>query len=416
MRAVVWKEPMKVAVENVDDPKIEEPTDAIMRLTTAAICGSDLHMYEGRAPLEPGQVFGHENLGVIEEVGSSVKTLKKGDRVVLPFNIGCGFCSNCSRGFTNACLVVNPTSHGGGYGYSGMGPFKGGQAERIRVPYADFNALPLPGTPGDEFEDDFVMLADVFPTGWHAAELANVQAGSSVAIFGAGPVGLMAALSAKIKGAAQIYVVDSVPERLALVAKIEGAVAIDYSKGDPVEQILEKHKPIAALIPPSPQGGQKMPGVFSAIDAVGYESYAHDRKSQNPQQVLEDCIRVTNPTGSIGIIGVYFPEDPRGVDELEKKGQFVISLGNAWNKGITIGQGQAPVKKYNVHLRNLIIAGIAKPSFIVSHHLPLDGAPDAYKHFDAREQGYTKVLLRPGERPTANGVKGETTEKTAVAR
>ncbi len=397
MRAVVWKEPMKVAVEQVEDPRIEEPTDAVMRLTTAAICGSDLHMYEGRAPLQAGQVFGHENLGVIEEVGSAVRSIKTGDRVVLPFNIGCGFCFNCTRGFGNACLTVNPSSHGGGYGYSGMGPFKGGQAERVRVPYVDYNALKLPGTPGDEFEDDFVMLADVFPTGYHATELANVMAGGSVAIFGAGPVGLLAALSARIKGAAAIYVVDSIPERLALVSKVEGAVAIDYTQGDPVQQIIEKQKAVASLFEPQPDAGKKMPGVFSAIDAIGYEASTHDNKTQNPNQVLDDCIRVTNPTGSIGLIGVYFPEDPRGISEDEKQGKFTLSLGNAWNKGITIGMGQAPVKKYNVYLRDLIIAGCAKPSFIVSHHLPLEGAPDAYKHFDARDDGYTKVLLRPGE-------------------
>ncbi|HYZ15038.1 MAG TPA: alcohol dehydrogenase catalytic domain-containing protein, partial [Candidatus Acidoferrum sp.] len=214
MRAVVWKEPYKVVVEQIENPRIEEPTDAVLRLTTAAICGSDLHMYEGRAPMQPGQVFGHENLGVIEQVGSAVRTIKPGDRVVLPFNIGCGFCFNCTRGYSNACLTTNPQSHSGGYGYSGMGPHRGGQAEYVRVPYADYNCLKLPGRPGDDFEDDFVLLADVFPTGYHATEQAHVQPGDTVAIFGAGPVGLMAALSAKIRGASEIYVVDTVKERL----------------------------------------------------------------------------------------------------------------------------------------------------------------------------------------------------------
>jgi len=397
LKAVVWKKPYTVIVEDVEDPRLEEPTDAILRLTTAAICGSDLHMYEGRAPMEPGQVFGHENLGVIESVGSSVKTIKPGDRVVLPFNIGCGFCFNCSRQFSNACLTNNPKSHGAGYGYSGMGPFKGGQAEFVRVPYADYNCLKLPGTAGDRFEDDFVMLADVFPTGYHATEQARVKPGDSVAIFGAGPVGLMAAMSARIRGASEIYVVDVVKDRLDKVREIEGAIAVDFSKGDPVEQILDLRAPQRAVQNLRPTGGDKMPGVMCGIDAVGYEAWTHAQpgKKQDPTQVIEDLIRITNPTGHIGLIGVYFPQDPGGVDEDAKKGRFTMSLGKAWDKGLSIEMGQAPVKQYNVYLRDLILAGIAKPSFLVSHRLPLEAAPNAYEKFDQRTDGYTKVLLKP---------------------
>ena len=403
MKAVVWKEPRKVVVEEVDRPSIQEPTDALMRLTTSAICGSDLHMYEGRAPLEPGTIFGHENLGVIEEVGPSVKTIKRGDRVVLPFNIACGFCFNCVRGYSNACLTTNPKSHGAGYGYSGMGPYPGGQAEFVRVPFADYNCLKLPGTAGDQWEDDFVLLADVFPTGYHATEQAHVQAGDTVAIWGAGPVGLMAALSARIKGASEIYVVDCVPARLEKVRAIEGAVPVDFSKGDPVEQIFELRKPHRESVQNlRPGAGEKMPGVMCAIDAVGYESYADDApgERQDPDQILRDVVRVVNPTGHIGLIGVYFPEDPRGVTEDEKHGRFTLELGKAWEKGASIEMGQAPVKRYNVYLRDLIVAGLAKPSFLVSHRLPLDAAPDAYEKFDLRADGYTKVLLKPA-------VKGE---------
>ena len=175
MKAAVWKEPYKVVVEDVEDPRIEDATDALLRLTTTAICGSDLHMFEGRAPVKPGETFGHENLGVIDKVGPAVRNVKPGDRVVMPFNIACGFCFNCARQYTNACLTTNPQGHGGGYGYSGMGPYRGGQAELLRVPFADFNCLKLPGRPGDEFEDDFVLLADVFPTGYHATEQAHVR-------------------------------------------------------------------------------------------------------------------------------------------------------------------------------------------------------------------------------------------------
>ena len=159
MKAVVFQEPCNVIVENVDNPKIEQPGDAIVKITSAAICGSDLHMYEGRTGVEPGTVFGHENMGVVQEVGPGVTSIKVGDRVVLPFNIACGFCFNCLRGYTSACLTANPQQAHAAYGYASMGPFKGGQAEFLRVPYADFNALKLPGTPGDQWEDDFVMLS-----------------------------------------------------------------------------------------------------------------------------------------------------------------------------------------------------------------------------------------------------------------
>ncbi len=405
MRAVVFKKPYNVSIDTVDDPVIVEPTDAVVRITTAAICGSDLHMYEGRAPVQPGLVLGHENMGVIEHVGPGVRTLKIGQRVVLPFNIGCGFCFNCNRGFTSACLTANPQTAGAGYGYSGLGPHRGGQAELIRVPYADFNCLKLPGTPGDKWEDDFVLLADIFPTAYHATELVHIIPGDTVAIFGAGPVGLLAALSARIRGAAEIYVVDSVPERLALVREVQGAVPVDSSVGDPVEQILEKRKPhIANSLNLQPHAGDKMPGVMCAIDAIGYESSPHadPGRVDRPGQSLADCIRVTNPTGRVALIGVYFPEDPGSKDADAKHGNFLVALGEAWNKGLSIGMGQAPVKRYNEYLRDLIVGGLAKPSFIVSHRLPLEGAIDAYGKFDERVDGYTKVLLKPRELASVN--------------
>lgn len=400
MKAVVYKGKNRVAVEEVADPRIEAPGDAIIRITTAAICGSDLHMYEERSSAEPGTVFGHENQGVVEQTGPGVSGLQEGDRVVLPFNIGCGFCFNCTRGFTNACLTANPEAATAGYGYSGMGPYRGGQAELLRVPYADFNALKLPGKPGDEFEDDFVLLADIFPTGWHAAELANVKSGDSVAVFGAGPVGLLSAYSSLIKGAAEVYVVDRAPERLRLAEQI-GAVPVDFTKGDPVEQIKDlrasnKYRK-QALRP----GEEKMAGVNCAIDAVGYQAVSEkDPEKEDPMQTVRQIAELVNPTGSVGLIGVYFDEDPGGVDKHAKQGEFLFPLGKFWNNGISIGQGQAPVKRYNVYLRDLIIMGRAKPSFIVSHRLPLARAVEAYEHFDKRGVGtgkeWTKVLLKPG--------------------
>lgn len=175
MKAVVYKEPFRVAVENVPDPTIQHPNDVLVRITSTCICGSDLHMYEGRTAARPGIVFGHENLGIVEEVGSAVTSIKRGDRVVMPFNVACGFCKNCVAGYTGFCLTVNPGFAGGAYGYVAMGPYTGGQAEYLRVPYADFNCLPLP--PGREHEADFAMLADIFPTGYHGCELADVRPG-----------------------------------------------------------------------------------------------------------------------------------------------------------------------------------------------------------------------------------------------
>ncbi|MDI3339989.1 MAG: glutathione-independent formaldehyde dehydrogenase [Sphaerobacter sp.] len=395
MKAVVYKGPNKVAVEQVEDPRIQAPTDVLVRVTSTAICGSDLHMYEGRTAAQPGIVFGHENMGVVEEVGSGVATIKKGDRVVMPFNIACGFCFNCVRGYTGFCLTANPGFAGSAYGYVAMGPYPGGQAEMLRVPFADFNCLKLPGQPGDEWEDDFMMLADIFPTGYHGTELADVRPGSTVAVFGAGPVGLMATYSAMLRGAAEVYVVDRVPERLKKAEEI-GATPIDFSKGDPVQQIFDARSKKPGVRGAMRPGEETMLGVMCGVDAVGYQASSHtDGSKEQPNRVLEDLIRVVNPTGRIGIPGLYVPTDPGGVDDAAKQGQLLLSFGKLFEKGIRLGTGQTNVKQYNVFLRDLIISGRAKPSFVVSHRVPLEQAPMAYEKFDKRIEGYTKVVLKP---------------------
>ena len=383
MKAVVYKGPFEVAVENVPDPEIKHPNDVIVKITSSCICGSDLHMYEGRTAAQAGIVFGHENMGLIQEVGPAVKTLKKGDRVVMPFNVACGFCKNCQRGFTGFCNTVNPGFAGGAYGYVAMGPWVGGQAEYLQVPFADFNCLPLPT--GTEWESDFAMLADIFPTGYHGAELADVSPGESVAVFGAGPVGLMAAYSCMIRGAAEVYVIDHVKERLDKAAEI-GGIPIDFDKGDPVQQIKDR------------RDGQ---GVDKGIDAVGYQaanagsSAAGGEQDEAPNIVLNQIIDVVNPTGALGIPGLYVPTDPGGVDEGSKRGALSINFGRLFEKGLRLGTGQCNVKKYNAYLRDMIISGRATPSFVVSHSVSLDEAPGAYKKFDQRVDGYTKVILKP---------------------
>jgi glutathione-independent formaldehyde dehydrogenase len=395
------KGPKKVAVEQVEDPRIESATDVLVRITTAGICGSDLHMYEGRTAAQPGLVMGHENMGVIEEVGSAVHQLRTGDRVVLPFNISCGTCFNCTRGYTSACLTANEESAGAGYGYVGMGPYKGGQAELLRVPWGEANCIKLPGSPGDELEDDFLLLSDIFPTGYHAAEMAQVHPGTTVAIFGAGPVGLLAAYSAILRGAAEVYVVDAVQERLDKAQKI-GAIPIDFRKGPPAEQIRDLRLKNPLVRGAMRQGEEKMAGVMCGIDAVGYQAKDfEDPSEEQPTSLIEQLVEVVNPTGALGVIGVYLPEDPGGKDKAAKQGVYRIPWGKLWEKGIQLGTGQTPVRKYGLLLRDLIIAGRAKPSFIVSRRIPLVEAPEAYERFDRREPGYTKVLIKPGAQGTA---------------
>jgi glutathione-independent formaldehyde dehydrogenase len=378
VKAVVYRGPYKVAVEDVPDASIEAPGDALVKITTTNICGSDLHMYEGRTAVEEGKVLGHENMGIVEEVGAGVTRIKRGDRVSVPFNIACGTCRNCGAGWTSFCLRTNPTEgvDGAAYGYAQMGPYQGGQAEYLRVPYADFNLLELPA--GSDFERDFTMLSDIFPTGYHGAAMAGVTTGSTVVVFGAGPVGLLAAHSSYLRGAARVFVVDLQPDRLA-VAERFGATAISIADGAPADQVLDA------------TGGL---GADCGIEAVGYQ--AHDRAGdEHPEMVLDGLVKAVRTAGGLGVVGVYVPEDPQAASEGAKDGRIDFDFGTLFQKGLRIGTGQAPVKRYNRELRDLIIAGQATPSLLVSHELGLDGAADAYEKFDQRIDGYTKILLHP---------------------
>lgn len=375
MKGVVYQGPRQVAVQNVPDPTIQDPQDAIIRITTTNICGSDLHMYEGRTAVEEGKILGHENMGIVEEVGPGVTRIQVGDRVSVPFNIACGTCRNCTTGWTSFCTRTNPTEgmDGAAYGYANMGPYDGGQAEHLRVPYADFNLLELP--PGTEHENDFTMLSDIFPTGWHGVVLSGMQPGDRVAVFGGGPVGLMAAHSAQLMGASEVFLVDKEADRLRLAASI-GATPVDFSAGDPVEQILDA------------TGGL---GTDRGVEAVGWQ--AHDPSGEeHPELVLDNLVKTVRTTGGIGVVGVYVPQDPVTGDDA---GRIGWDYGTFFTKGQSMGTGQAPVKRYNRHLRDLILTGRATPGFIVSHEVGLDQAVDAYDRFDRRVDGYTKVLLHP---------------------
>jgi threonine dehydrogenase-like Zn-dependent dehydrogenase len=377
MKAIVYNDARDVSVTEVPDAGIEQPTDVLVKVTSTNICGSDLHIYEGRAPLEQGMAIGHEPLGEVIEVGDAVVKLKAGDMVSVPFNIACGFCRNCEKGLTGFCLSVNPEMPGGAYGYPNMGGYQGGQAELLRVPFGDFNCLKLPED-AKEKEADYAMLADIWPTGWHGTELAGVEPGDSVVVYGGGPVGLMAALSAQVKGAEQVMLVDRHADRLRLAEEI-GVIAIDDSKAPAVDQVLEL------------TGGE---GAARGVEAVGWQ--AHDPQGHEvPNSTMNALVSSVRATGRIGVVGVFVPEDPQGPDELMREGKIVFDIGNFFAKGLGMASGQANVKAYNRELRDLIHVGKAKPSWVVSHHLGLDEGPDAYAHFDARDDGWTKVVLHP---------------------
>ena len=380
MKALVYYGPYDVRVAEMPDAVIEQPTDVLVKITSTNICGSDLHMYEGRTDMESGKILGHENLGEVVEVGKAVAGIKVGDMVCLPFNIGCGYCKNCEKGFTGFCLTMNPGFAGAAYGFAGMGPYSGGQAEYLRVPYGDFNCLKLPED-AIEKENDYVMLSDIFPTGYHATELAGVKPGESVVIYGAGPVGLMAAHSAAIKGAAKIMVVDNQKDRLKLAEDL-GAIAIDFSKGPAVEQVLELTDGL---------------GADRGCECVGYQC-CDKHGEEHSNATMNDLVQAVKATGSIGVVGVFVMKDPKSKEVLQQKGHMDFDFGRFWSKGQRIATGQANVKSYNRELCALISAGKAKPSSIISHELSLEEAPEAYKHFDKRDKGWTKVVLKPGKK------------------
>jgi threonine dehydrogenase-like Zn-dependent dehydrogenase len=277
--------------------------------------------------------------------------------------------------------VANPDPKiaGAAYGFADMGPWPGGQAELLRVPWADFDALRLPED-ARERQDDYVMLSDIFPTGWHSVVMSGLQPGETIVIYGGGPVGQMAALSAITQGAAKVMVVDRHPDRLRLAQEI-GAMTIDDSKVNPVEAVMEETRGL---------------GADRGAECVGYQ--AHDPEGHEDNSLtLNHLVESVRFTGGIGTVGVYVPADPGAPDDLARQGRARFDFGNFWFKGQHMGTGQCPVKRYNRHLRSLIAQNKVKPSWIVSHDLPLEQALEAYKHFDAREDGWTKVVLHPGQ-------------------
>lgn len=389
MRALVWHGSGDVRAETVPDPTIVDPTDAIIRVTSTCICGSDLHLYDGYMPtMEPGDVIGHEPMGIVEEVGSAVTKLKPGDRVVVPFTISCGSCWFCERGLFSLCDRTNPNapmaakimghSPAGLFGYSHMlGGFPGGQAEFLRVPHADVSPIKVPDGIPDE---QVVFLSDIFPTGYMAAEQADIEPGDTVAIWGCGPVGQFAIRSAWMMGAGRVIAIDRVPERLKM-AEDGKAETLNFDKVDVFDSLQEMTK------------GR---GPDRAIDAVGSEAHVsgitglYDKIKQQTRMendrpfVFREALRCVRKGGTLSVPGVY-------IGFADK-----IPLGTMMNKGITIKTGQTHVPRYTESLLRMIVDGEIDPSFVVTHVAPLERGPELYKTFRDKKDGCIKVVLKPG--------------------
>ncbi|MEN8585255.1 formaldehyde dehydrogenase, glutathione-independent [Arthrobacter sp. KBS0703] len=394
-KAVAYKGPGKVEVIDIDYPSFElkdgpgvnpanvgrkVPHGAILKTVATNICGSDQHMVRGRTTAPPDLVLGHEITGEVVEVGPGVEFIKVGDLCSVPFNIACGRCRNCKERKTGVCLNVNPDRPGSAYGYVDMGGWVGGQANYVLVPYADWNLLKFPDKDrAMEKILDLAMLSDIFPTGFHGAVSANVGVGSTVYVAGAGPVGLAAATSAQLLGAAVVIVGDLNSERLAQ-ARSFGCETVDLTKGGPAEQIEQ----ILGV-----------PEVDCGVDAVGFEAKGHGQGAQEaPATVLNSLMDITTAGGALGIPGLYVTGDPGGIDEAAKKGSLSLSLGTGWAKSLSFTTGQCPVMKYNRQLMMAILhdrVHIAKN--VNAKPILLNDAPKGYAEFDAGAA--TKYVLNP---------------------
>jgi threonine dehydrogenase-like Zn-dependent dehydrogenase len=389
MKALVWQGKKDVRVEKVPDPEILNPHDVIIAVTSTAICGSDLHLYDGVIPrMEKGDILGHEFMGEIVEVGPDVQKVRKGDRVVVPFTIACGSCFYCKKNLWSACDNSNPTalvarklygaSGSGLFGYSHIyGGYAGGQAEYVRVPFGDVGPFKVPTYLKDE---QVLFLSDIFPTGYMAAENCNIQPGDTVAVWGCGPVGMFAIKSAYLLGAEKVIAIDNVPGRLKKVENECKAVTINFDDVDVHEKLLNM------------TGGH---GPDSCIDAVGMEAhgtdidnvYDHAKMALNlatdRPHVLRQAIQACRKGGTVSIPGVY--------------GGFLdkLNFGAAFAKGLTFKMGQTHVHKYMPTLLNLVEEGKIDPTFVISHTMRLDAAADGYKNFKENQSEYTKVILKP---------------------
>jgi threonine dehydrogenase-like Zn-dependent dehydrogenase len=402
MKALVFHNVGDIRLEDVPEPTITEPTDAIVRLTASAICGTDLHMIRGTMTgMVPGTILGHEGVGIVEKIGSAVRNIEVGDRVVIPSTIACGYCVYCRDGYYSQCDNANPNGPTAGTTYFGgsknSGPFHGLQAEKARIPFAHVGLVKLPD---DVTDNQAILLSDIFPTGYMAAEMAEVHPGRTVAVFGCGPVGQFVIASLKLFGAGRIFSIDTIPSRLAM-ARAQGAEVIDFDADDPVEALKEL------------TGGA---GVDRAIDAVGVDATAPQQGPAAKQvselkkefkRELEEIAPQINPAGRN-----WQPGDAPSmvfgwaVEALAKAGTLSIvgvypdaaqtfPIGTAMNKNLTIRMGNCNHRAYIPRLIGLVQSGAADPSKILTHTAPLMNVLEAYKNFDTRQEGWIKVMLEP---------------------
>lgn len=387
MRALTYHGAKDVRVDNVPEPKLQEKDDVILRVTATAICGSDLHLYRGKMPAtEEGDIFGHEFMGVVEEVGSEVTAVKKGDRVVIPFVIACGNCFFCQHDLMSACETTN-TGPGAAinkkiipppaalFGFSHLyGGIPGGQAEFVRVPKGNFNPFKVPGSLSDE---KVLFLSDILPTAWQAVTNANITKGSTVAIYGAGPVGLLSAACAKMLGAEQIFVVDHNDYRLQYAKDTYGAIPVNFDKVDAAEFIIEQTK------------GHR--GVDGVIDAIGFEAkgsmletiMTNLKIEGSSGAALRQCIAAVRRGGVVSVPGVYAGPI------------HGFLFGDAFDKGLTFKMGQTHVHKYLPQLLEYIENGDLSPEAIITHRMNLSDAAKGYEIFEKREEECRKVILTP---------------------
>ncbi len=393
MKAVCWRGQRDVRVQDVPDPKLEMPTDAIIKITSTAICGSDLHLVDGFVPhMEEGDVLGHEPMGIVESVGPAVKNLRVGDRVVIPFNIACGECFFCMKSLFGACensntpegrkLSREALGHPGGasFGYSHLtGGFAGGQAEYLRVPYADVGAFKIES----DLEDEQVLfLSDILPTGYMAAENCLIEGGDTVAVWGCGPVGQFCIQCAWLLGAGRVIAIDRVPERLEMARRLGNAETLDFSQNDipaRLEEMTKGRGPDRCI----DAVGAEAHG-FGTMDAVVDNVKASVGLATDRAHVLREAIMCCRKAGTVSVPGVY-------IGALDN-----VPFGAAMNKGLTIKTGQTHVRRYMQPLFELIAAGHLKPASIVTHCVRLEEAPEMYKAFRDKKDGCVKVVIKPG--------------------
>jgi threonine dehydrogenase-like Zn-dependent dehydrogenase len=381
MKAVVFHGVGDIRLDDVPEPTIQQPTDAIVRITSSAICGTDLHFIRGSAPdMEPGTILGHEGVGVVDALGADVRNLEVGDRVLIPSTIACGNCAYCRAGYFAQCDVANPNGKKAGTSFFGgpkaTGPFHGLQAEKARIPYANIGLIKLPEAITD---NQAIAMSDIFPTAWFGAEMAEIKDGDTVAVFGCGPVGLFAIISAKLMGAGRVFAIDGLNDRLARARHL-GAECINFEEEDPVEAINRLTDDI---------------GVDRAIDAVGIDAnhghgghpHGHEQwqPGDAPSQALEWAVEGLAKAGTLSIIGVY----PAGFDS--------FPIGAAMNKNIRMNMGNCHHRKYIPKLIELTLAGKVDPAKVLTQCEPLTDAISAFAAFDLHEAGWIKVKLKPDE-------------------